>query len=174
VTVPILTDKQQAFVNEYLLDLNATQAAIRAGYSPATAQQMGSENLSKPVVADAIAAAMEARARRTGIDADWLLVRLAAEAQADLADLFGDGGNLKPVKDWPPIWRQGLVAGVDVVRKPGDDEPVIIDKVKLSDRIKRLELIGRHIDVQAFLDRVAVEGVDRAAEIERFFNRKCG
>ena len=56
-----LTPKQQRFVDEYLIDLNATQAAIRAGYSPKTAQQMGAENLSKPVIAEAIEAAQQVK-----------------------------------------------------------------------------------------------------------------
>lgn len=158
-----LTDKQQTFVDEYLLDLNGTQAAIRAKYSAKTANEQAARLLAKVSVQEAIAEQMAARSKKTGIDAEWLLKRLAQEAQADMADLYDDAGNLKPVKEWPLIWRQGLVAGVDVVRKQnGDDDPVIIDKVKLSDRIKRLELIGRHINVQAFKDNVEVIVVDRA------------
>lgn len=68
-----LTDKQQAFVNEYLVDLNATQAAIRAGYSEKTASEMGYENLSKPQIAEAIQKAMQERAGRTEINADYVL-----------------------------------------------------------------------------------------------------
>ena len=61
-----MTKKQKRFIEEYLIDLNATQAAIRAGYSPDTAQQMGSENLSKPVISAEISKAMAERSRRTG------------------------------------------------------------------------------------------------------------
>lgn len=68
-----LTDKQARFVEEYLVDLNATQAAIRAGYSEATARSVGQENLTKPDIADAIAAAKEERSRRTNITADDVL-----------------------------------------------------------------------------------------------------
>ena len=109
-----LTPKQRVFVEEYLVDLNATQAAIRAGYSKKTAQQMGAENLSKPLIAEAIAEAQAARSKRLQIDADWVLKRLVAEAEADLADLFDGSNLLKPVDEWPPIWRQGLVTGVNV------------------------------------------------------------
>lgn len=162
-----LTDKQQTFVDEYLKDLNGTQAALRAGYSAKTAQEQSSRLLSNAMVQDAIKIQIEARSKRTGVDADWLLLRLAQEAQADMADLYDDAGNLKPVKDWPLIWRQGLVAGVDVIRRQnGDDDPVVIDKIKISDRIKRLELIGRHIDVQAFRDSVEVAIIDRAKLLE--------
>jgi phage terminase small subunit len=68
-----LTNKQQLFVQEYLIDLNATQAAIRAGYSEETARQIGSENLSKPDIQEAIAQAMDSRSKRTRISQDYVL-----------------------------------------------------------------------------------------------------
>lgn len=73
-----LTDKQALFVKEYLVDLNATQAAIRAGYSKKTAQKIGSENLSKPLVADAIAEAQAKRFERVQITADDVVRDLIA------------------------------------------------------------------------------------------------
>ena len=161
-----LTAKQQRFVEEYLLDLNATQAAIRAGYSKKTASEMGYENLSKPHIADAIALGRDERSQRTQIDADWLLTRLAAEAEADIADLYDPSGALKPVHLWPEIWRKGLVGGLDVQQQwayeYGEQIPGgVINKIKLSDRVKRLELIGKHVGVNAFQERVSV-GVDDA------------
>ena len=68
-----LTPKQQRFVDEYLIDLNATQAAIRAGYSRNSARQIGVENLTKPVIAAAVAKAKRERSERTEIDAEWVL-----------------------------------------------------------------------------------------------------
>lgn len=163
---PKLTGKQARFVEEYLKDLNATQAAIRAGYSAKTARKIGNENLTKPDVARAISQAKSQRSERTKVDADWLLSRLAAEADADLADLYNQDGGLKPIHQWPEIWRKGLVAGIDVEQQyefiDGEKEPCgVVVKVKLSDRVKRLELIGKHIDVQAFKDQLALpaEGV---------------
>ena len=154
-----LTPKQDAFVREYLLDLNATQAAIRAGYSAKTARAVGCENLTKPDIAAAIAEAQARRAERTRIDADWLLTRLADESAADVADLYDEHGGLKPVKEWPMIWRQGLVVGLDVEEIKDNGAVVgVVRKVKLSDRVKRLELIGRHIDVGAFKDKVEHSG----------------
>lgn len=160
-----LSPKQLKFVQEYLLDLNATQAAIRAGYSAKTAQEQSSRLLSNVIVSDAIAALKIERAERTKVNADWLLTRLAMEAEADVMDLYDDNGNLKPIKDWPKIWRQGLVAGIETVQeKTGIDmegNPVFatVYKIKLSDRVKRLELIGKHIDVQAFAERQIHEGM---------------
>lgn len=81
-----LAPKQQRFVREYLVDLNATQAAIRAGYSERTAKAIGSEVLGRPAVAAAIAAAQAKRAERTEIDADWVVEKLRANVAAAAAD----------------------------------------------------------------------------------------
>lgn len=155
-----MTPKQQRFVEEYLIDLNATQAAIRAGYSADTAYSIGNENLSKPDIAEAITALKAKRSEKTGIDAAWLLTRLAKEADADLNDIYDEEGGLKPIADWPLIWRQGLVGGIKTIEERDDEGKVtgIIREVKLSDRIKRLELIGKHVDVQAFKERVEHSG----------------
>jgi len=74
-----LTDKQRAFVSEYLIDLNAAQAAIRAGYSKKTARQIGSENLSKPVIQSAIAKARKAQSERNEITVDGLIKQLVED-----------------------------------------------------------------------------------------------
>lgn len=76
-----LTAKQKRFVEEYLIDLNATQAAIRAGYSKKTAGSIGEENLKKPEIASAIFSAQRSREQRTGITQDWALERLKREAE---------------------------------------------------------------------------------------------
>ena len=157
----MLSPKQQRFVDEYLLDLNATQAAIRAGYSEATAQEQSSRLLSNVMVREAIDAALANRSERTQIDADYVLTRLAAEAEADMADIFDPDGALLPVKDWPAIWRKGLVAGVDV--ELGQDGATV-QKVRFSDRIKRLELIGKHVAVQAFQKNIQVNSLDGLAD----------
>lgn len=155
-----MTPKQQRFVEEYLIDLNATQAAIRAGYSAATAMEQGYQLLQNSSVAEAITALKAKRSEKTGIDAAWLLTRLAKEADADLNDIYDEEGGLKPIADWPVIWRQGLVGGIKTIEERDDDGKVtgIIREVKLSDRVKRLELIGKHVDVQAFKDRVEHSG----------------
>ncbi len=80
-----LTPKQQRFVEEYLIDLNATQAAIRAGYSEKTAQEIGSENLSKPMVAKAIAEAQEKLSNKAQVTVEMVVNGLLKEAQ-DYAD----------------------------------------------------------------------------------------
>ena len=82
-----LTAKQQRFVEEYLVDLNATQAAVRSGYSTDTARQMASENLSKPYIQSAITEARLAQQARTGITADRVLMEIANVALADAREL---------------------------------------------------------------------------------------
>lgn len=163
--MPAMTPKQRRFVEEYLLDANATQAAIRAGYSQKTANEQGAQLLGKVHVRQAIDAAKIKRSDKLQVDAEWMLQRLVDEAEADLADLYTEAGDLKPVDQWPAIWRQGLVAGVEVEALfdgVGKDRKQIgyVKKLRLSDRVRRLELIGKHISVNAFQDQVKVAGLE--------------
>ena len=160
-----LDAREQRFVDEYLNDLDAKRAAISAGYAESTANcksfgWVRQSQSTKPHVLEAIAVAKAERSERTQIDADWVLTRLAAEATADLADLYADGGALKPISEWPLIWRQGLVGGLDVDEQFADGVKLgQVTKVKLSDRIRRLELIGKHVDVGAFAERKEIGGI---------------
>jgi phage terminase small subunit len=168
-----LSDKQQRFVDEYLIDLNATQAAIRARYAANSAKVTGCRLLTNANVGAAIKQAQIDRANRTQIDADWVLIRLVAEAEADLADLFTADGRLKAVGEWPLIWRQGLVAGIDAeVKTAGGKEIAEVHKVRLSDRIKRIELIGKHVDVKAFVERREHTGKDGGPVEIKMTNRE--
>lgn len=156
-----LSIRRQLFVAEYLKDLNGAQAALRAGYSPRSAKVQAAQMLAMPEVQAAIQEAQASRVDRVKIDADWVLTRLAEEADADLADLYDGDGLLKPVKDWPTIWRKGLVAGIDVEElfegRGEDREQIgIVRRVRLSERIKRIELIGKHVGVQAFREQVGL------------------
>lgn len=157
-----LNERQQQFVAEYLVDLNATQAAIRAGYSPRTAGSQGFDLLKKPEIAAAVATKQAERAAQTGIDAAWVLRRLADEASADMSDLYDEAGDLKHPKDWPEVWRRGLVVGVETfqvsIGKDDEGKPLYapVRKVRLTDRIKQLELIGKHIGVNAFREQLGV------------------
>lgn len=154
-----LTNRHQRFVDEYIIDLNATQAAIRAGYAPKAANKQAHLLMLRPDVQAAIAEAQASRSERTKIDADWVLRRLVDEAEADMADLLDESGALKPVREWPLIWRKGLVSGLDVEEIRQDGAVVgVIRKVKMSERHKRTELIGKHVRVQAFNEKIEVTG----------------
>lgn len=157
-----LTPKQQRFVEEYLVDLNATQAAIRAGYSAKTARQIGEQNLSKLDIAAAISAAQVSRSKRIEVDADYVLHRLVEIDQMDVLDILTDDMSLKPVSEWPKIWRQYL-SGFDlseIFEGTGDQREMvgILKKIKWPDKVKNLELLGKHVGVQAFRDRVEHTG----------------
>jgi phage terminase small subunit len=150
-----LTEAEERAVREYMVDGNAVGAYTRAGYGARSALKNASTYFNQPHIAAAIVQAQSERSARTGIDADWLLRRLAAEADADVADLYDADGFLKHPKDWPAIWRTGLVAGMDVMEEKRND--VITSrlvKVKLADRSKRLDMIGKHVNVQAFRERI--------------------
>lgn len=151
-----LTARQQRFVAEYLIDLNATQAAIRAGYSKRTAGSIGEENLKKPEIAAAVAEAQAARAERTAVKQDDVLRELARIALCDISAAFDDAGNLKPLKDIPADVRRAI-AGVET-RLEGNDEEgfATVTKVKFWDKPKSLELIGRHLKM--FTDKVEISG----------------
>jgi len=138
-----MTVKRHRFVAEYLVDLNATQAAIRAGYAKKGAKDQAYQLMQLPEVAQAIEAAMGERNKRLQVDADYVLQRLTEIDQLDLADIFDLDGKLMPIRQWPLIWRQ-MVKEVDM--KTG--------KVKFHDKLRALELIGKHVNVNAFREQV--------------------
>lgn len=138
-----MTVKRHRFVAEYLVDLNATQAAIRAGYAKKGAKDQAYQLMQLSEVAQAIEAAMGERNKRLQVDADYVLQRLTEIDQLDLADIFDLDGKLMPIRQWPLIWRQ-MVKEVDM--KTG--------KVKFHDKLRALELIGKHVNVNAFREQV--------------------
>ena len=135
-----LTDLQKRFVEEYLIDLNATQAAIRAGYSEKTAGSIGSENLKKPDVVAQIKRRQTAQVKRTEITQDFVLLELLKIAKADatvFATINGRGSvRLTPTDDLAPEHR-AAVAGI----KKGK----FGTEIKAYDKVKALELLGRHL-----------------------------
>ncbi|WP_339451564.1 terminase small subunit [Pseudomonas sp. JAI120] len=150
-----LTQKQRLFVDEYLIDLNATQAAIRAGYSKKTAGQIGDENLKKPQIAESIKEAMDSRNKRVQINADYVLNRLVEIDQLDVLDILDNAGNFKPIMEWPKTWRQTL-SGVDLQEIMLGDVETVIRKIKWPDKLRNLELLGKHVAVSAFREQVEV------------------
>src|SRR5690349_3808788 len=111
-----LSEKAACFVQEYLLDLNATQAAIRAGYSEATAYSQGQRLLKHVEVKKAIAAAKKERAERMAIKQDRVLAELARVAFFDMRRLYDAKGNLIPVHELDTDTAAAL-AGLDVIEQ---------------------------------------------------------
>lgn len=160
-----LSNQQDAFCHEYILDFNATQAAIRAKYSEKTARSQANRLLTNVDIQKRIAELVEERNNRVQIDADYVLRRLVEIDQMDALDILNEDGSLKPVGKWPKIWRQ-FISGMDLSEVTvGDDINVIVKKIKWPDKVKNLELLGRHTSVGAFKDKQQQQLVE--LEIEK-------
>ncbi|EPY8488080.1 terminase small subunit [Pseudomonas aeruginosa] len=148
-----LTKKQRLFVDEYLIDLNATQAAIRAGYSTRRATEIGYQLLQRPEVAQAIQAAMAERSKRTEVEADYVIRRLREIDEMDVLDILEDDGSFRSIRDWPKAWRQFL-SGIEIAELfegRGDDRRIagVLRKVKWPDKLRNLELLSRHVGTES-------------------------
>jgi phage terminase small subunit len=138
-----LTEKQQRFVDEYLIDLNATQAAIRAGYSVDTAKEIGYENLTKPHIQKVIAERMAERSKRTGVNQDRIVEELAKIAFVNIEDVVDtDTGEILPNAS-----KDDLACIESVKFKQSDNQygGSIEREVKLASKMKALELLGKHL-----------------------------
>lgn len=172
------TDKEATFVDEYLIDFNATQAAIRAGYSKKSAAEIGYENLRKPHIAAAIERAKRERAERAGMTADLQLADLLRDRFADIATLFDRNGAMKPLEEWPIEFRTGLVTGMDVeeIYAGTGEERIVIGrtlKPRFADRTAIKKLIGDHVGVQSWNHRRTLE-VEEGSVLAKFMREVGG
>lgn len=151
-----LTDKQELFAREFIVDLNATQAAIRAGYSEKSSRNQGARMMANDDILDRIAELKAERNEQVGVDAAYVLRRLTEIDQMDVLDILLANGELKPIKDWPKAWRTTL-SGMDVVEMASAESAALLKKIKWPDKVKNLELLGKHVDVQAFKEQTKVE-----------------
>lgn len=150
-----LTPQQRAFVTEYLVDLHGGKAAVRAGYPQKTCSRTASRLLHHtPAVKEAIAKAVEERARRTEVTADRVVQQLARVAFADLKDVveFGPGGVT--IKDGKDVDGTILSEISKISYKKGGGTV----RVRLSDRMTALELLGRHLGIYPEKVDIKVEG----------------
>lgn len=138
-----MTEKQKRFVEEYLIDLNATQAAIRAGYKVDNARQTATENLAKPYIAEAIEKALAERSRRTGINQDRVIQELAKIAFVNITDVVNGDCEILPDADEADLAAIESVKVKTIPTKSG--ETGIEREVKLSSKLKALELLGKHL-----------------------------
>lgn len=146
-----MTKKQKRFIEEYLIDLNATQAAIRAGYSPDTAYSIGQENLNKPEIKAHIDRAMAERSKRTGVNADRVIQELAKIAFVNAAEVI-DTKTATVKEDALPE----DTAAIQSVKVKTFGEDGLEREVKMADKIKALELLGKHFGM--FKDKVELSG----------------
>ncbi len=177
-----LTVIQEAYCQEYIKSPeNQTQAAVNAGYSPKTAAKFASQNMRDERIQKRIAELMTERNKRLKVSADYVLNRLVEIDQMDVIDILNDDGGLKPISQWPKIWRTTL-SGLDISTTITNfDETTLenmLKKIKWPDKVKNLELIGKHVDVNAFKDRVEVSGTvtiaDRMAAARKRLKERQG
>jgi phage terminase small subunit len=144
-----LTAKQDRFCSEYMVDLNATQAAIRAGYSKKTANRIGPENLSKPVIKDRVQTLMKGLQEATGITARRVIEEYAKIGFSNIKEYLDDGNEIKDISQLP----DEVAAAVDSIqcdiRHDGGDSEGYTEKVKikLHSKLNALDSLGRHLDI---------------------------
>lgn len=158
-----LTAMQEAYAQEYIkCPENQAQAAINAGFSPKSAHVKASIMMRDERIQKRIAELMAERNKRLRVSADYVLLRLVEIDQMDVLDILNDDMSIKPVSQWPKVWRQYLSGFdlADMFEGRGDDKELvgILKKIKWPDKVKNLELIGKHVDVNAFKERVEVSG----------------
>lgn len=177
-----LTAMQEAYAQEYTkCPENQTQAAINAGFSPNTAAVKASVMMRDERIQKRIAELMEERNKRLRVSADYVLLRLVEIDQMDVIDILNDDGTLKPIREWPKIWRTTL-SGFDlsstIMNMDEKSIETILKKIKWPDKVKNLELIGKHVDVNAFKERLEVSGTvtiaDRMAKARRRVKEQAG
>lgn len=149
-----LNDRQRLFVEEYLADLNQTQAAIRAGFSPKTAKQKACNMMKKPNIREAVDKAMAERSKRTGINADRVLLELGRCGLYNALDFI----NAKDatVMDNATADDGAAIASVKVKTTPTENGNIVEREIKLVDKLKALELAGRHLGM--FIDKTEHSG----------------
>lgn len=147
-----LTEKQKIFVEEYLIDLNATQAAIRSGYKPSSARQVGTENMSKPSIRACIDQAIAERSKRTGINQDRVIRELARLAFVNANDVIDmDEASIKCNASEDDT---AAIASVKVKTIPTKEGDGVEREIRLNDKLKALELLGKHLGM--FKDNINI------------------
>ena len=162
-----LTPKQERFCEEYLVDLNATAAARRAGYSPNTAGAIGNENLSKPEIAARISELRKVQSDKVQVDAERVLRELCLLGFSNMADFLRTNEDGSAYVDFSMLTREQAAAIVEItveeyVEGKGDDaRDVKRTKFKLADKKGALVEIGRHLGM--FDDKLRLMNADGSA-----------
>ena len=150
-------ERHELFCQEYLKDLNISQAAVRAGFSERSAKQHGFDVYNREEVQERIQYLNSHRLNRVQVDADYVLQRLVEIDQMDVLDIMDDKHNLLPLTEWPKIWRQ-YISNFESIEL--SDANGAVKKIKWPDKVKNLELLGKHISVGAFKERLEHTGKD--------------
>lgn len=173
-----LTPRMQRFVAEYLVDLNATQAYIRAGYSPVGADRSGARLLGNVGVRAAISAGKARQLRTSELSAARVLEELRRLAFVDMQGFFNEDGNCKQPYELTPE-QSACVAGFEVLiknAKAGDGVTDLIHKFRLWDKTRALEMLAKHyalltevvrVEEQQSLEARLIAGRTRVAEARK-------
>ena len=147
-----LTEKQQRFVDEYLIDLNATQAAIRAGYSAKTACEQGARLLANVKVQGTIAEHMAERSKRTGVNQNRIVRELAKIAFVNLTDIVDEEGRIRSNATDEDL---SCLESIKYKESSSDTGDSVEREVKIASKLKALELLGKHVGM--WNDKLNVE-----------------
>jgi len=166
-TLPTVINRYELFVAEYIKDFNATQAYIRSGLPGTRPDVRASQLLAKSKVQELVAIAKAERMAAIKVEANYVLSRLIEIDQMDALDILEDDGSVRPIKEWPKIWRQfiSVFEVVEMMSGKGDDRQLVgtLKKIKWPDKTKNLELIGKHINVGEFRELVGHSAPDGGA-----------
>jgi len=148
-----LTIKQERYCQEFVRTGNMSEAYRRAYDAESCSAQVVANEASKlfknPEVMARVVELQDGAAERAEIDASYVLRRLREIDEMDCLDILDDDGNLLPVRDWPKVWRQ-FIGGFELVQT---DEYTALKKIKWPDKVKNLELLGKHLNVGAFVEK---------------------
>lgn len=141
-----LNERMQRFVDEYCIDFNATRAAIAAGYSEKTANRMGSENLSKPVIQKAIAEKQKSIQQKLEITHERTVLEIARLSFSDLRKVFDENGNLLPIHQWKDD-AAAAISSIKILETKKDDDGTVTQtkEIKFWDKNKALDCLSKHL-----------------------------
>ena len=147
-----MTAKQRRFCEEYLTDLNGTQAAIRAGYSSKSSYSQANRLLKNAEIKKYIDHLMVDRSKQLSLSARQVVDDHIAIRNMKVSDILDDSLHIKPVSEWPDIWQM-YVSGVDIKeafesgKSAGEVTMTVLKKLKWPDKLKNLELLGKHFGI---------------------------
>ncbi len=168
-----LTGKQDLFCREFIIDLNATQAAIRAGYSKKTAKEIGSENLTKPNIQDCISELRKKTLEQLDISHQRIVEEYAKIAFSDIADYFNDAIRIKEIKE---ISNTAAIRSITIEERTFDSGTSIKIKITLWNKKEGLEGLAKHTGFfkadnnQKQSTQIIIEGMNAADGVANLQN----
>ncbi|MFL4393568.1 terminase small subunit [Acinetobacter pittii] len=163
---PLENERHEKFCHEYLKTLSSQEAGKAVGFKT---RQHAWDVLQREEVEERIAYLNGQRLKRVDVDADYVLKRLVEIDQMDVLDIMDDNYAFKPIGEWPPIWRQYVsnIENIEEFDGRGDDKNQVgwLKKIKWPDKVKNLELLGKHIAVGAFKEKIEHDVSDPLKEL---------